>query len=102
MTETKNNNAYRKPPIDRFHKWRPINYSFVYVLIGPSSLVLKEHFICILSVLMRLVGLNSTNFSAATYAIGLFDPLKYTKTEIPDPLYTRHKVSTSQKVIGEP
>ena len=28
-----------------------INYSFVYVLIRPTSLVLKEHFFCILSVL---------------------------------------------------
>ena len=43
--------------IDRFHKWRPINYSLVNVLIRPTSLVLKEHFFCILSVLSRLVGL---------------------------------------------
>ena len=46
--------------IDRFHKWRPINYSFVYVLIRPTSLILKEHFFCTLSVLTRLVGLIST------------------------------------------
>ena len=43
--------------LDRFHKWRPINYSFVNVLIRPTSLVLKEHFFCVLSVLTRLVGL---------------------------------------------
>ena len=46
--------------IDRFHKWRPINYSFVNALIIPTSLVLKDHFFCILSVLSRLVGLIST------------------------------------------
>ena len=46
--------------IDRFHEWRPKNCSFVYVLIRPTSLVLKEHFFCILSVLTRLVGLIST------------------------------------------
>ena len=50
-----------KRNIDQFHKWRPINnYSFAYVLIRPPSLVLKEHFFCILSVLKRLVGLIST------------------------------------------
>ena len=46
--------------IDRFHKGRPINYSFVNVLIRRTSLVLKEHFFCTLSVLTRLVGLSST------------------------------------------
>ena len=46
--------------IDRFHKWRPVYYSFVYVLIRPTSLVLKEHFSCIFCVLTRLVGLIST------------------------------------------
>ena len=39
-------------PIDRICKWQPINYSFVYVLIKPTSLVLKEYFFCILPVLM--------------------------------------------------
>ena len=61
--------------MDRFHKWRPINYSFVNVLIRPTSLVLKEHFFCILSVLTRPVGLIRTKtieqfFLAAIYAIG--------------------------------
>ena len=46
--------------IDRFHKGRPINYSFVNVEIRPTSLVLMEHFFCIFSVLTRLVGLIST------------------------------------------
>ena len=46
-------------PIDRFHKWRLINYSFVYVLIRTTILVLKEHFFCTLSVLTRLVSLIS-------------------------------------------
>ena len=45
---------------DRFHKWRPVYYSFVYVLIRPTSLVLKEYFFCIFCVLTRLVGLIST------------------------------------------
>ena len=44
---------------DRFHKWRPIKNSFVNVLIKPISLVLKEHFFCILSMLTRLIGLIS-------------------------------------------
>lgn len=46
--------------IDRIHKWRPINYSFVHVLIGHTNLVLKEYFFWILPVLTRLVGLIST------------------------------------------
>ena len=46
--------------IDRFHEWQPINYSFLHVLIRPTSLVLKENFFCALSVLTRLVGLIST------------------------------------------
>ena len=45
---------------DRFLKWRPINYSFVYVLIRLTSLVLKEHFFFILFMITRLVGLIST------------------------------------------
>ena len=45
--------------IDRMHKWRPKKYSFVFVLIRPTSLVLKEHFFCILSMLTRLVRLIS-------------------------------------------
>ena len=50
----------RSTQIDRMHKWRPTKYSFVFVLIRPTSLVLKEHFFCILSVLTRLVSLIST------------------------------------------
>ena len=46
--------------IDRMHKWRLTKYSFVFVLIRPTSLVLKEHFFCILSLLTRLVSLIST------------------------------------------
>ena len=46
--------------IDRFHKWLPKKYSFVFVLIRKTSLVLKEHFFCILSVQTRLVRLIST------------------------------------------
>ena len=42
------------------HKWRPKKYSFVFVLIRPTSLVLKELFFCILSVLTRLVMLICT------------------------------------------
>ena len=45
--------------IDRLHKWWPKKHSFVFVLITPTSLVLKELFFCILSVLMRLVTLIS-------------------------------------------
>ena len=45
--------------IDRLHKWRSKKYSFVFVLIRPTNLVLKEHFFCILSVPTRLVSLIS-------------------------------------------
>ena len=41
------------------HKWRTKKYSFVFVLIRPTSLVLKKLFFCILSVLTRLVWLIS-------------------------------------------
>ena len=43
--------------IDLFHKWRPINYSFVFMKISPSSLVsmckIQKNFYFE----MRLVGL---------------------------------------------
>ena len=50
----------RVPIIGRMHKWRPKKYSFVFVLIRPTSLVLKQLFFCILSVQTRLVRLIST------------------------------------------
>ena len=46
--------------IDRIHKWRAINHSFIYVLIRPTSLVVKEYLFCILPVLTILVALIST------------------------------------------
>ena len=55
--ETKKEDLHIIHRIAPFHEWRPINYSFVYVLIRPPSLVQKEHFFCILSVLTSLVGL---------------------------------------------
>ena len=55
--ETKKEDLHIIHRIARFHEWRPINYSFVYVLIRPTSIVQKEHFFCILSVLTSLVGL---------------------------------------------
>ena len=58
--ETRANVKIPCKTIDRFHERRPKNYSFVYVLIRPTSLVLKEQFCCILYVLTRLVGLIST------------------------------------------
>ena len=45
--------------IDRLHKRWPKKNSFVFVLITPTSLVLKELFFCILSVPMRRVTLIS-------------------------------------------
>ena len=45
---------------DRMHKWRPKMYSFVYVLMRLTSLALKQHFFCILSIQTRLVRLIST------------------------------------------
>ena len=61
-------------PIDRFHNWWPINYCFVYVLIRPTSLILKEHFFCILSMLTRLVGLINTKTQKDP---GYFFPLPF-------------------------
>ena len=49
-----------KKPIDWMHKWRPKMYSFVYVLMRLTSLALKQHFFCILSMQTRLVRLIST------------------------------------------
>ena len=49
-----------KKDIDGMHKWRPKKYSFVFVIIRPTSLVLKELLFCILSMLTRLVRLIST------------------------------------------
>ena len=49
--------------IDRMHKWRPKKiYSFVFVLIRPSSLVPKELFFRILSVLTRLISTKTKEY----------------------------------------
>ena len=45
--------------IDRIHKWRPRNYSFVFVLIILTSLTLKQNFFWTLFVLTRLVRMIS-------------------------------------------
>ena len=50
------NSRIIKIDIDRIHKWRSKKYSFVFVLIRPTSLVLKEYFFCILCVRTRLVS----------------------------------------------
>ena len=67
----------KKKDIDRMHKWRPKKYSFVFVLIRPTSLFLMEHFFCILSVPTRLESLISIkrkeSVLAAIYVIGLCD-----------------------------
>ena len=70
--------------IERMHKWRPTKYSFVFVLIRLTSLVLKERFFCILSVPTRLVSLISTKtkeyFLAPIYAFGLCRCVAYLTT----------------------
>ena len=63
--------------IHRIHKWRAINYSFIYVLIRPTSLVVKEYLFCILPVLTILVALISSKLKqknillVAIYASGV-------------------------------
>ena len=61
--------------MDRIHKRRPINYCFVFVLMVPNSLALKQHFFCILSMQTRLVGLlaqgQRNNLLTAIYEYGL-------------------------------
>ena len=58
-------------------KWRPKKYSFVFVSIRPSSLVLEELFFRILSVLVRLISTKKKEyFLAAIYAFGLLKEQK--------------------------
>ena len=45
--------------IDHFHKWRPLLHSFVFMLIRPTALVLKQIFLWNLLAVTRLVGLIS-------------------------------------------
>ena len=45
--------------IDHFHKWRPLLRSFVFMLIRPTALVLKQIFFWNLLVVARLVRLIS-------------------------------------------
>ena len=45
--------------IDHFHKWRPLLHSFVFMLIRPTALVLKQIFFWNLLVVARLVRLIS-------------------------------------------
>ena len=35
---------YFPPGIDHFHKWRPLLHSFVFMLIRPTALILKQVF----------------------------------------------------------
>ena len=56
-----------------------VNESFLFfVLIRPTSLVIKKHFICIFVVQMTIVGLlaqgQNNNFLATIYA---FSPFHY-------------------------
>ena len=63
--------------MDRLHKWRPKKYSFVFVLIRPTSLVSTDKIQRKCSFRTRLVGLISTlskqksNLLVALYGIGL-------------------------------
>ena len=46
--------------VDSIHlipKWRPINYSFVCILISPLGLIFTSKFFCFLSLLTRQRGL---------------------------------------------
>ena len=45
--------------IAHFHKWQPLLHSFVFILIRPTALVLKQIFFWNLLVVTRLVGLIS-------------------------------------------
>ena len=69
------NESKKKWYIDRMHKWWPKKNYFVYVLIRLTSLALKQHFFCILSMQTRLVRLISTQkkifFLATIYEFGL-------------------------------
>ena len=49
----------RTYPIDLIHKWRLINYSFVFMLIILTSLTLKQKFFWILFVQTKLVRMIS-------------------------------------------
>ena len=45
--------------LDSIHKWRPMNYSFVFVVIILTSLTLKQKFFWILLMQTRLVRMIS-------------------------------------------
>ena len=81
--------------IDRFHKWRPINYSFVNVLIRPTSLILKEHFFCIFSVLWRLVGLISTKTIENYFWLPFMQSVYGNTIRAPGPLHSKGKIRVS-------
>ena len=49
-----------KNSIDRFRNWRSFDYSFVFVLMRPTSFAVKQHFFCILSMQTRQVGLRTS------------------------------------------
>ena len=44
---------------DHFHKWRPLLHSFVFMLIRPTALILKQKFFSNLFVVARLERLIS-------------------------------------------
>lgn len=65
--------SFSQKPIDRIHKWRPSNYSFVFMLINPTSLIstkkIQENF-CFKVRLLRMISRNY--FLATIYAYGLW------------------------------
>ena len=81
--------------IDRFHKWRPINYSFVNVLIRPTILVLKERFFCILSVLSRLEGLISTKTTEYYFWPPFMQSVHGNTIRATGPLHSKGKIRVS-------
>ena len=45
--------------IDHFHKWQPLLHSFVFMLVRPTALILKQKFFRNLLVISRLERLIS-------------------------------------------
>ena len=91
--------------LNGMHKWRPKMYSFVSVLIRLTSLTLKKHFFCVLSMQTRLVRplfMHSVNDRESERTkISLRGDISLQVRHIPLPLFNDFMIPTNSGLIVE-
>ena len=91
--------------LNGMHKWRPKMYSFVSVLIRLTSLTLKKHLFCVLSMQTRLVRplfMHSVNDRESERTkISLRGDISLQVRHIPLPHFNDLMIPTNSRLIVE-